>query len=115
MAKFFAVYRVPVATMDEWQKNTPPEEIQAQMDQMMADMTAWTEKHKASLVGDGMPLGKTKTITANGVADTRNDLNYYCLVEADSHAAAAQIFADSPHMMIPNSSIDVMEIPHMGM
>src|SRR5882724_10227175 len=115
MAKFFAVYRVPVATMDEWQKTTKPEEIKAQMEKMMADMQAWTAKNQKSLVGEGVPLGKTKSITALGITDTRNDLNYYCIVEADSHEAAAKIFADSPHMQIPDSSIDVMEIPHMGM
>jgi hypothetical protein len=115
MAKFFAVYRVPVAMSEEWQKNTKPEEMKAQMDKMMADMQAWTAKNQKSLVEAGLPLGKTKSVTAGGIADTRNDLNFYCVVEADSHTAAAQMFADSPHLQIPSSSIDVMEIPHMGM
>lgn len=115
MAKFFAVYRVPVAMSDEWRKNTKPEEMKAQMDKMMADMTAWTAKHKASLVEEGRPLGKTKTVTVEGTTDTRNDLNYYCVVEADSHEAAAEIFAENPHLQIPTSSIDVMTIPNMGM
>ena len=30
MAKFFVVYRVPVETMQEWRKNTKPEEMKAQ-------------------------------------------------------------------------------------
>jgi hypothetical protein len=115
MAKYFAVYRVPVATMEEWQKNTKPEEMKSQTDKMMADMTAWTEKHKQSFVEMGYPLSKTKSVTAQGVADTKNDLNYCCVVEADSHDDAAKIFEDSPHLQIPSSSIDVMEISHIGM
>lgn len=115
MKKFFALYRVPVATMDEWMKNTSPEEMKAQMEKMGKDMMEWTSKHGASLVDKGNPLGKTKTVTAQGVANTRNDLNYYCIVEAESHEAAAQMFADNPHLQIPTSSIEVMDIPHMGM
>ena len=115
MNKYFALYRVPVEVMDEWKATTKPEEIQAQMEKMMADMGAWMEKNKASFVESGSPLGKTKTVTAQGVADSRNDLNYYCVVEADSHDAATKIFLDNPHLQIPSSSIDVIEIPHMGM
>jgi hypothetical protein len=116
MNKYFVIYRVPVETMDSWLKNTPPEEIKAQSEILMKDMSAWMNKHKGVFVGTGMPLGKTKTVTAQGVADTRNDLNYACVIEAESHEAATAIFADNPHItMIPNSSIDVMDIPHMGM
>jgi hypothetical protein len=115
MAKFFAVYRLPVATMDEWKKTTNPEEMKAQMDKMMADMTAWTAKNEKSLVERGSPLGKSKSVTSAGITDTRNDLNYYCVVEADSLEAAAQMFADNPHLQIPTSSIDVIEIPHRGL
>lgn len=101
--------------MDEWRKNTPSDEIGRQMEKMMADMAAWTERHKASLVDAGYPLGKTKTVSKDGAHDGRNDLNYACVVEADSHEAAAAIFSDNPHVSIPNATIDVMEIPHRGM
>lgn len=115
MAKFFAVYRIPLATMDEWKKTAKPEEMKGQMEKMMMDMQAWTAKNEKSLVERGAPLGKTKSVTSAGISDTRNDLNYYCVVEADSHEAAAKMFADNPHLQIPTSSIDVIEIPHMGM
>lgn len=101
--------------MDEWRANTSPEEMKKQSEELGAKMMAWTEKHKASLVGQGYPLGKTKTVTKDGARDGRNDLNYAQIVEAESLDDAAAIFADSPHMDIPNSFIDVMEIPHPGM
>jgi hypothetical protein len=37
------------------------------------------------------------------------------MVEAESHDAAAKMVQDNPHLQIPGSFIDVMEIPHMGM
>jgi hypothetical protein len=116
MKQFFCIYRVPVATMDEWKQNTSPEEMKKQGADMMAQMGAWMEKHKASFVGKGYPLGKTKTVSKNGAVDARNDLNYACIVEAESLDAAAALFSDNPHLtIIPNSTIDVMEVPHMGM
>jgi hypothetical protein len=115
MKKFFVFYRVPVETMQEWKKNTTPEEMKAQGEKLGKDMMAWTEKNAANLIDKGNPLGKTKRVTANGVEDVTNDLNYCCVVQAESHEAAAKMFTDSPHFTIPTSYIDVMEIPHMGM
>lgn len=115
MNKYFVLYRVPVATMEEWMKNTSPEEMKQQGEKMGKEMAAWTEKNTQTLIDRGQPLGKTKTVSAEGIKDSRNDLNYYCIVEAESHDAAAKIFLDNPHFQIPTSYIDVMEIPHMGM
>jgi len=40
----------------------------------------------------------------------------YAVVEADSHEAAARTFEGHPHLQIPQSSIEVMEInPLHGM
>jgi hypothetical protein len=115
MKKFFAIYRVPVETMQEWRKNTPPEEMKKQGEQLGKDMMAWTEKNKAHLPEQGMPIGKNKRVTQMGVEDVPNDLNYGCIVEADSHEEAVALFKDNPHFMIPSSFVDVMEIPQMGM
>jgi hypothetical protein len=116
MKKFFVIYRVPVATMEEWRKNTSPEEMKAQGEKLGKDMMAWSAAHASSLVDKGQPLGKTKTVTKSGVMDSKNDLNYYCIIQAESHEAAAKMFADNPHILtIPDSSVDIMDIPHMGM
>jgi hypothetical protein len=116
MKQFVAIFRVPTATMDEWMKSTPKEEMEAQGKKLGDDMNAWMAKHAASFVGKGMPLGKTKTVSKDGVKDSRNDLNYLQMLQAEDHAAACAIFADCPHTAtIPNSTIDVMEVPHMGM
>ena len=83
---------------------------------MMKDWQAWQNAHAGAIKDQGMPLGKTKRVTSGGmVADVKNDLNYYIVLEAESHEAAAEIVKDNPHFMIPDSYVEVMEIPNMGM
>ena len=59
---------------------------------------------------------KTKRITPEGVSDFRNEVMLYTIVEAESHDKAAKAFERHPHLQIPRSSIEVMEIkPVTGM
>jgi hypothetical protein len=116
MKQFFVVYRTPVAIMDKWRAETPPDIMKSQGDTLMKDMQAWMEKHKDSFVGQGWPLGKTKSVSKSGAMDTRNDLNYGCVMQGESADAIAAMFADNPHItMIPDSTVDIMEISKMGM
>jgi hypothetical protein len=70
----------------------------------------WGEEHKASIVAQGGPLGKTKRTDANGVSDIRNMMSGYAIVEAGSHEAAARMFAGHPHFSIfPGESVEIME------
>jgi hypothetical protein len=83
----------------------------------MAAWKAWADKHKDAIVPGGAPLGKTKRVTASGVADVRNAMAAFTVVRADSHEAAAAVFRDHPHfMMFPGEAIEVMEcLPIPGM
>jgi hypothetical protein len=99
--------------MADWMKNTSPEERKSQSDKMMTDWMAWT-KNITGVVDGGKPLGKTKRVTKEGVADVKNDLNYYMIVNAESHDAATAMLKDCPHYMIPNAYVEVMEVPHMS-
>ncbi len=45
----------------------------------------------------GRPLGKTKRVTASGVAGVRNEVTGYTIVEAESHDAAAAMLDGHPH------------------
>jgi hypothetical protein len=101
--------------MGEWMTSTPPEERKKQSDKMMQDWQVWTNNHQGMIKDSGMPLGKTKRVTKEGIADVKNDLNYYLIVEADSHEAAAEMVRDNPHLEIPQAYVEVVEIPHMGM
>lgn len=115
MKKFVVIYRVPVETMEQWKKTTSPEEMQKQGQELGAKMTAWTQKNEKSLVDKGLPLGKNTRLTAAGAQSVSNDLNYYCTVEAESVEQVVEMFKDNPHMEIPTSYLDIMEVSHMGM
>lgn len=116
MNKYFVLFCIPAATMADWMQKVDPEERKKQSDQMMQDWQKWMEKMGGALADKGQPLGKTKRVTKGGVADVKNDLNYYVILEAASHDAAAEMVKDNPHLtMIPDAYIEVIEIPHMGM
>lgn len=70
----------------------------------------WVEANAASIVDNGSPLGKTKRISAEGIADTKNELTAYTVVQAESHEAAAKLFEGHPHFTVfPGDAIEVME------
>jgi hypothetical protein len=111
MKRFFALFQIPASVMEDWKKNTKPDEMKTASEKMMRDWEKWTKAHEKNLLDTGAPLGKTKRVTSNGISDVRNDLNWYSIVEAESHDAAAKIFSDNPHLQIPQAFIEVMEIP----
>lgn len=77
----------------------------------VAAWKAWAEKHRASIVGMGGPLGKTKRVTPGGIEDTSNQLAAFTIVRADSHEAAARLFEGHPHFAIfPGDSVEIMPV-----
>ena len=77
----------------------------------MAAWKAWVEKHNASLVSMGGPLGKTKKVTQRGIDDTSNHMSAFTVVRADSHEAAAKLFDKHPHFSIfPGDSVEIMPV-----
>ena len=102
MARFMAVY---TGTPD-------PNRAAPDGETLAAGMKAWTDwmqRYAGQIVEGGGPLGKTKRVDAKGVADGRNNIAAYVVVEADSHEAAAEMFKDHPHFAIfPGDGVDVM-------
>jgi hypothetical protein len=115
MNKYAVIFCVPGATMADWMQNTPEDEHKAQGEKMMQDWQAWLDKLGSAVVDKGVPLGKTKRVTEGGVADVKNELNFFMVIQAESHEAAAEMIKGNPHFMIPTSYVDVMEISQMGM
>jgi hypothetical protein len=109
MAKFMAIYTgTPNSQMPD----------EATIGKGMAAWTAWMQKHAAEIVEAGGPLGKTKRVTKAGVADARNNIAAYVVVEAADQDAAAALFENHPHFAIfPGDGVDVMPclpIPGQG-
>jgi hypothetical protein len=89
----------------------PEGERKAKEQQGMAAWKAWMEKHHAVVIGSGGPLGKTKKISQQGVADISNNLSGFVVVRAASHDAAAKLFENHPHFSIfPGDGVEVMPV-----
>ena len=115
MKKFLVTYLAPASVIDDWKK-TEPEKRKAAEEKMQSEWKKWMSDHAKMLADKGAGVGKTKRVTAQGVTDTKNEIMLYAIVEADSHDAAAKTFEGHPHLQIPQSSIEVMEInPLSGM
>jgi len=109
MKKFFVTFSIPAAAIQQWMTKVDEATRKEQSDEMMQSWKKWVEEHANVIVDKGLPIGKTKRVTESGVADTKNDLNWYLVVEADSHEAAAELFKDHPHLHIPGAYIEVMD------
>jgi hypothetical protein len=108
MMKFLALYLAPTKVIEDWTK-TDPDQRKAAEEKMQEDWNKWMGDH-ASMITDTRAGGKTKRVVADGISDVKNDIMLFSLVEAESHEAAAQIFKNHPHLRIPQSSVEIMEI-----
>ena len=102
------LYLAPVSVVEDWAK-TDPDTRKIAEQKMQHEWRIWMEAH-AQMHKLTAAAGKTKQVTIDGISDTKNDIMMYSLVEADSHDAVTSLFADHPHLQIPQSSIEVMEV-----
>jgi hypothetical protein len=98
------------AKMAAW--NALPEaERRAREQQGIAAWKAWVEKHQAAITAMGGPLGKTKRVDSNGIADIANEMGAFTVVRAASHEAAAKMFENHPHFTIfPGERVEIMPV-----
>lgn len=72
---------------------------------------AWMQKHQASVLELGGPLGRTKRVSEHGIEDVTNQLAAFVAVRAQSHEAAAKLFENHPHFTIfPGDAVEVMPV-----
>ena len=77
----------------------------------IAAWKAWVEKHQGALAAMGGPLGKTKRVGPDGIADVSNEMGAFTVVRAESHEAAARMFENHPHFAIfPGEAVEVMPV-----
>ncbi len=110
MKNYLAIFTGSAASMDAWK--TLDEATRAAREK--AGMQAWEEwatRNASVIVDHGAPLGKTKRVTSEGIADIRNAMAAYSVVRAESQEAAAKLFENHPHFAIfPGESVEVMPI-----
>jgi hypothetical protein len=89
----------------------PEAERKAKEKEGIAAWKAWVEKHQASLVEMGGPLGKTKRVGPEGITDISNEMGAFTVVRASSHEAAAKMFENHPHFSVfPGERIEIMPV-----
>ncbi len=108
MKKSLALYLIPAKVIEDW-SNTDPHKRKAAEEKMMEEWKKWMSEH-ATTVTHTEAAGKTKRAASDGVSDVKNDIHLCSFVEADSHEAAARLFETHPHLQIPQSSIEIMEV-----
>jgi hypothetical protein len=111
MKKFLVLYKASASAFEQM-KSTTPEQQKKGMDAWMA----WGKKAAASIVDMGAPLGKAMRVTPSSSSPANNDLGGYSILQAESKEALAATLDGHPHFMMPESSIEIVEImPIPGM
>ena len=111
MPRFLAIYVGTATARDkaQWDKQ-PPEVLKQQEEEGMRAWGEWVARNQAAIVDMGTPLGKTKRVSRDGVADTTNTSVAYVIVEAATHDEAARLFENHPHFSVfAGDSVEVME------
>ncbi len=68
--------------MTAWNALTE-EERDEKAQEGIAAWKEWEAKHEAAIANMGGPLGKTKKITQNGIADISNEMGAFTVVRAE--------------------------------
>lgn len=89
----------------------PEGERRAKEQEGQAAWQSWADKHQGAIGDNGGPLGKTKRVSRDGVADVANELAAFAVVRAPSVEAAAKMFEGHPHFTIfPGEAVEVMPL-----
>jgi hypothetical protein len=112
LKKFLVLYLVPASVMQAW-STTDPIERKATEEKAKGEWRNWMGAHAKMIISTDAG-GKTKRVTSSGVSDTKNDIILFSVMEAESHDAAVKSFENHPHLQIPQSSVEIMEIRPMG-
>ena len=108
MKKFLAVFTINAEKMAAFHQRADAQQLSQQG---VAAWHRWMEDHKAVIVEMGGPLSRTMKVTSDGIADIRNNLGGYTVVQAESQTAAAQLFLNHPSFAIfPGEGVEVMEV-----
>ena len=111
MKTFLAIYIGTEAALERAQWNKMDEGKRKALE--ASGVQAWMEwgrAHAAAIVDQGSPLGRTKRASPEGIADAKNGMTGYVIVQAESHQAAARLFENHPHFAIfPGDSVEIME------
>jgi hypothetical protein len=108
MKKFLVLCRAPSASY-QVMRNASKEERKAMIDGWMA----WADKHAASIVDQGAPLGKSLRVTTTDASPIVNDLGAFTIFQAESQEALAATLKDHPHLISDERFLEIVEMTPM--
>ncbi len=113
MKKFLVLYKASPEAVQQMMKSATPEQQKAGMEAWMT----WSKKAASSIVDLGGPLGKSLRVAKGGAATpVVNDLGGFSIMQAESKEALAASMKDHPHFMMPDGTIEIVELmPIPGM
>ena len=85
--------------------------------ELMTQWRAWMEGLGDAIVDPGIPVGMSKTVSADGVTDDGgpNPTSGITIVEADNMDAAIAMAQPCPHITLNGGTIEVAEAMEMEM
>ena len=111
MKKFLVMYKMPLAGLDGWMAR-PKEETKPEEEKMMKKWQDWMGKNGKSVL-ESYGGGKTKIVKAGGISDFRNEIMIVNIVEGEDKETVAKLFADHPHLEIPEAWIEITDLSQM--
>lgn len=110
MTKFVVLYRSAVPAREQMAGATR-EQAQAGMDAWMA----WAAKAGDAIVDLGAPLAPAAQVGAGASPGHASNIAGFSVLQAESVDAVTAILDGHPHLEMPDSSIEVLELlPTMG-
>lgn len=106
--KYMLLYKNP--TGEAW-ANMTPESMKTMMDQWMA----WYGRVGSAVVDGGTPLHSVMQIGQGKASAGNNPITGYTIVQAEDDAALKGILDGHPHLMTPDSNVEVLELKPMSM
>jgi hypothetical protein len=111
MKKFMILY-MGTTTAEEQMKAGSPEEAKKGMDMW----TAWYDKTGKAIVDAGAPLKESVHVGKNEHPKATAHITGYTVVEAKDMDEVKKLLETHPHLMMPNTCIEVLEfLPMPGM
>ena len=109
MKKYMLLYLSPISAEDQMKMS--PEEAKKGTDAWMA----WFKKSGSAIVDGGTPLGMSMNVTPTAISKGLTKVSGYSIVQADSVEGVKMMLMDNPFFMMPDTSIEVLEVMPVAM
>lgn len=110
MKKFLVLYMAPMSGADQM-KGVSPDDAQKGMEPWIA----WYNKAGSAIVEPGAPLGESEHVGETTHPKSPVHVSGYTVIQAEDMTSAKKVLDGHPHLTMPNSCIEVLEMMPMGM